>query len=278
MARLLRNNDYLRAVQQDNLLQIIESNDTTRKEVEQSAQEEMISYLIQRYITSEIFTDTTSFLIGSNYFGNNLIEYSEAAYDPLATYIAGNRVSINNKIYSSIAGNPPQAFNVLNWTFITENESLYYAKLPQQAYSNTTEYAMGAMVWYKDIVYTALTTTLGNVPTNTNYWSAGAAYSFSGFYPENTTYWIKGDNRNQLILMYLIDITLYHLHTRINPRNIPELRMIRYDGNNPAQNGGAIAWLKRIAGGELTANLPVILPEQGNSIRYGSNPKNINVY
>jgi hypothetical protein len=70
--------------------------------------------------------------------------------------------------------------------------------------------------------------------------------------------------------MYLLDITLYHLHSRINPRNVPDLRKERYDGNSPTQSGGAIAFLKRVASGDVTADLPQILPQQGMSIRYGS--------
>jgi hypothetical protein len=279
MANLLRLKDYARSVQSDNLLQIIESTNSIRLEVEQSAQEEMASYLSQRYITSEIFTDTTTFLFSTIYFGKNLVEYTETAYNNVTVYVATDRVSYNGYIYESIAGSTGVLPTVgVSWLLITENEALYYAKLPQVEYSNTTQYLAGSMVWYKDSVYTANYDTVGNVPTNTNIWSAGTPYTFTGFKPDNTTYWTKGDNRNQLILMYLIDITLYHLHARINPRNTPELRMIRYDGNNPMQNGGAIAWLKRVAGGELTANLPIILAEQGNSIRYGSNIKNTNVY
>lgn len=57
-----------------------------------------------------------------------------------------------------------------------------------------------------------------------------------------------GDDRNRLIVMYLIDITLYHLHSRITPRNIPEIREDRYNT--------AIVWLSKVAKGELTPRLP----------------------
>ena len=46
MSRLLRDIDYLRAIQNDSLSQIIESNQQTKLDVEQSAQSEMISYSI----------------------------------------------------------------------------------------------------------------------------------------------------------------------------------------------------------------------------------------
>ena len=49
MARLLRNTDYLRQIQEANILQIIEEDEDVRYYAEQAAQSEMISYLSQRY-------------------------------------------------------------------------------------------------------------------------------------------------------------------------------------------------------------------------------------
>lgn len=279
MARLLRNTDYNRQIQEANLAQILQEDDSVRYYAEQAAQSEMISYLAQRYITSKIFTDTTEFDISTTYYGKNLIEYTEAEFSVQTTYVADDRVSYKGNIYKNILG----CTGVLptfatNWTKITEDKALYYAKTPEVEYSHTTQYSQGDLVWYNDVVYTALVDTTGHLPTDTSYWSAGASYSFDGIYPEDTAYWTKGDNRNQQIVMYLIDITLYHLHSRINPRNVPELRAVRYDGMNALQTGGAIGWLKKIASGDITADLPVIIPEQGVSIRYGSVTKNTNTY
>ncbi len=72
-------------------------------------------------------------------------------------------------------------------------------------------------------------------------------------------------DRNPLIIMYCIDILLYHLHSNINPRNIPELRKTRYDS--------AIEWLKRVAAGGLNPNLPVTEGEESQPYRLGSNIK-----
>jgi hypothetical protein len=77
--------------------------------------------------------------------------------------------------------------------------------------------------------------------------------------------------------MYLIDITLFHLYSRINPRNIPDLRKERYNGNDPMDRGGAIGWLKKVASGDITADLPRILPSQGVSILGGSIAKRVNL-
>ena len=276
--RLLRNNDYLRQIQSDNLAQIIEDNEDIRLDVEQSAQAEMISYLTQRYRVNKIFTDTTTFSISATYSGKNLIEYTETEFSDATVYVTDDRVVYSGNIYKSISGSAAHAFVPAEWTLIVADKSLYYAKTNEDVYDNDTTYTVGLLVWYDNIVYTAKGTTVGNLPTDTNYWTAGAAYSFTGAYPDDDTKWTKGDNRNQQIVMYLIDITLYHVHSRINPRNIPELRAIRYDGNNATQNGGAIGWLKMVAKGFVNAGMEEILPEQGISIRWGSNEKNENTY
>jgi hypothetical protein len=277
MIRLLRDNDYLPQIQADNLAQILDSVEDFRLEMEQTAQAEMISYLVQRYITSEVFTNTTVFDITTTYFGKNLIEYTEPTFDALVVYTTNQRVVFDKNIYNSIAGSAAHAFVPAEWTLIAADKSLYFAKLNEAEYSNKTTYEENDLVWYQNIVYTALGQTTGNLPTDASFWTAGATYSFSGDLPDDTSKWTKGDNRNQQIKAYLVDITLYHLYSRINPRNIPELRMIRYDGNSPKQHGGAIGWLKMVAGGEVNADLPEILPSQGVSIMGGSKPKRNNL-
>lgn len=81
--------------------------------------------------------------------------------------------------------------------------------------------------------------------------------------------WNKTDTqRNALLVMYAVDILLYHIHSRIAPQQIPPLRGIRYDS--------AIAWLKAVAKGEISPNLPNI-EEEGKPINSGiiikSHPK-----
>jgi phage gp36-like protein len=79
-----------------------------------------------------------------------------------------------------------------------------------------------------------------------------------------------GTARDPQLLAYIIDIALYHLHSRIAPRNVPELRLTRYEN--------AVAWLKMCAYGDVTPKLAPITPAQGNRIRYGGNTKNTNQY
>jgi phage gp36-like protein len=80
-----------------------------------------------------------------------------------------------------------------------------------------------------------------------------------------------GASRNPLIIMYLVDIVLYHIHARISPRNVPEIRQIRYER--------AIDWLRDVAKGVLNPNLPPLMvgsnpATAASDYRFGSKEKN----
>ena len=77
--------------------------------------------------------------------------------------------------------------------------------------------------------------------------------------------------KNPLIVMYLSDILLYHLHSRISPDNIPELRMNRY---NLAKE-----WLEKVADGFIDPLLPHKDDTEKIPLRYGnSSPKQKHYY
>ena len=87
-----------------------------------------------------------------------------------------------------------------------------------------------------------------------------------------TDYFTQIDERNPKIVQVVIDILLYHLHSRISPRNIPDHRRLRYDGDDPAQRGGAIGYLKQVQKGIITPNLPVTdnSDQSSHRIAYGT--------
>lgn len=107
-------------------------------------------------------------------------------------------------------------------------------------------------------------------------WQLTGTYSFTGEYPiggtSSSTYWTEGDNRNQQLVQYLLDITLYHLYRAVTPRDIPEIRAIAYDGAGVIGSHSAIRWLKDVCEGRVNAQLPEILPIQGSSIM-GHSPR-----
>jgi hypothetical protein len=153
----------------------------------------------------------------------------------------------------------------------TEGQRINYT---EEDYDNLVSYVVGDRVSYQDKIYNCIADSTGNLPTDTNFWEYitadnsiyVAAQDTAGNYPEDATYWTFGDDRDPLILTYCIDITLYHVHSRINPRNIPQLRIDRYDM--------AMMWLKGIKTGESPVyNLPELDLEdnEGRFIRIGSN-------
>jgi hypothetical protein len=105
--------------------------------------------------------------------------------------------------------------------------------------------------------------------------------SIIGYIPDLTEWsviasncWIEGDNRNPMILQLMVDVVLYHILSRIQPRNIPDLRKERYDGNDPNQNSGAIGYLKRIQKGDVQLDVPLHYDtERGQAFSWGSEEK-----
>jgi hypothetical protein len=77
-----------------------------------------------------------------------------------------------------------------------------------------------------------------------------------------------GDARNAEVVMYMVDMVLYHLHSRINPGQVPEVRKHRYED--------AMSWMKSVAGGKLEPNLPkpdVDGEDSKADVQYGSRTK-----
>jgi hypothetical protein len=251
--------DYKRQIQNDQLSQVVGQDISVQRAAELAAQEEVTSYLDQKYDLAGEFKDLFN-------------------YDITLAYKAGDRV------YDNLG-------------------SIYNAIYPQPIFNFLSVYKKGDKAYWKDKVYTCVIPTLvishesqlqqdpmhsqfynsslGQQVKNyapddpmagAAYWGIGAAYQIEANTPlTDNNYWSTGDNRSQQLVMFMIDITLYHLHSRISPRNIPELRVKRYDE--------AIAWLKKAGKGEVTANLKVKqVNPVGNRIRFGGNTKMNNRY
>jgi phage gp36-like protein len=67
-------------------------------------------------------------------------------------------------------------------------------------------------------------------------------------YDTATEFARTGELRSSLTVMWGVDIALYHLHSRIQPNQVPQLRMDRYDA--------AIERLHKVSQGKLVLNLP----------------------
>ena len=216
--------------------------------------------------------------------------------DP-ATDASYERITENNSYY--YANLPIQEFNYKTTypkdALVWYQDNIYKSKQKvsgqNPADSQNLEIRYGIPSVQNYIGYFSVPNMLNYNPLpniNVDYWElyngyvnpnfTGTTYYFTGKLPTDTAYWTKGDNRNPQIKMYLIDIMLYHLCSRINPRNIPELRNIRYDGASPSQIGGAIGWLKSIEKGKVNLNSPEIVPTTGRSIVWGSYHKRSNFF
>jgi hypothetical protein len=74
-----------------------------------------------------------------------------------------------------------------------------------------------------------------------------------------------GDDRNHEVVMYMVDMVIYHIHSRINPGQVPALRNDRYVD--------AKDWLKMVAAGKLAPSLPIPAGEgieTKKDVQYGS--------
>ena len=63
-----------------------------------------------------------------------------------------------------------------------------------------------------------------------------------------------GTDRHALILMFAIDITVYHIFCQHNPYKMSKIRQDRYDR--------AIEWLKGVMKGDITIDGAPLLPAE----------------
>jgi hypothetical protein len=305
-------NDYLKQIQDSNLQQLISANTNIMSAAELAAEAEAISMLTQKFDTTAEFTDTNPWDASTIYNAADRVYLDAPTYDPTQTYTTGAYTLQNAVIYMCTVNGTTGTFNAASWTVVGNQYDLYYAALPFPQFDLYATYKKGDQVCWNNSTYTCqLPTVLINHETElqvrviqhtpaTNifpddpasgpiYWGTGTPYTIPANTPiTNTTWWTPGDNRDQQMLQKVIDIALYHLHARIAPRNIPELRITRYLGQDKDRamgTGGilypiysALGWLQACARGEVTPQLPVLQPKQGSRIRYGGNVKAINSY
>lgn len=294
-------NDFKRLVQSDNLTQAIGGDTSILNNFKDAAVAECVSYLVQKYITDQEFSDTSVFAYAGPYSVHDRVYLDAIAFSVSTNYTVGTLVLYQSNVYWCSTNHTAAAWNASHFTIIGAQYAMYYVPMPYKPsttirmneFSYTATYAVGDYVYWKGKYYQCLIATspisheaalqIGNYQSlpypnvfpddpsqGAKYWGTGTAYSVSEKYPTNEAFWTAGDNRNPQMVNYCIDICLYHLHSRISPRNIPELRINRYDD--------AIAWLKKASKGDITASLPLIQPRSGSRIRYGGPVKNINQY
>ena len=73
----------------------------------------------------------------------------------------------------------------------------------------------------------------------------------------------QGANRHAMLILVIVDIALYHLHARVSPAEIPDIRVNRY---NEAKR-----WLENVASGLIKVDMPTLSITSKGKIRSGSN-------
>lgn len=286
--------DYRKIIASDNLNQVIASNQEILSSAESLAVEEAKSYLVQRYDTSIEMQDLSAWNPAlATYKPTNRVCLDADQYNEADSYTVGDLALYQSNVYQCTA-DTTGAFDANNWAKLGKQYEIYFADFPKPLFSFYDQYAVGDQVYHNGKIYQCLheTTPLSqsaflqyrtvsnlpllnvapdNIAQGPQYWKYVSDYTIAADTAiSNTSVWTKGDNRSQQLVSAVVDICLYHVHSRIAPRNIPDLRVKRYDD--------AISWLKKAAAGEVTPSLPLIEPKRGASIRYGGNVKNVNSY
>lgn len=273
-----RPHDYKLYCDTTTLTQVVNADLSLKRLCEYAVEDQIKSYLSQRYDFSKPygeFTDTDTYSNTTVYYANNRVYLDATAYSITATYALGALVLQAGNVYRcSIAITVAEAFTVGKWTLIGTQYDLFYVTPPEDPWDYQYSYLAGDVVYYKNKTYTAAVTSTGIAPDSTygsTYWGTGTAYSVAaGTLPTDTTKWTAGDNRNNYLLQLYIEIVVFTMFLKVAPRNLPKTREESYKM--------AIEWLEMAGKGTVTADLPLIVPEQGSSIRWGSITKNDNIY
>jgi phage gp36-like protein len=284
--------DFKKQIQLENLNQVIGSDQSILDSSILAAQSECTSYLIQKYDLAAEMTDLLPWSPTVVYKADQRVTIDYPVYDASKAYVTNDCVIYQSKGYVC-TGSTTGAFDLSKWTLLGQQFAIYHGALPNPQFNVYNNYKTGDIVYWKGNKYTCQKATVNishegllqvgfyqNAPlpnifpddpaVGVIYWGQPTPYTIpAGTVPTDSS-WTLGDNRDQQLVLYMIDIALYHVHSRISPRNIPDLRVKRYDD--------AVAWLKRAKDGEVTAAMPAKQPRQGGRIRFGGTVKNNNAY
>lgn len=291
MAYLIRA-DFLKQIQPKQLDEITNADASILAKAEAAALEEARSYLVQRYNLTREFTDILKWDATKLYNAAQRVYLDADTYNQASTYAAGALALYSGYVYKCKTNGTTGAWDASKWDLLGAQYDIFFARFPQPEFDYNALYNVGANVFWNNKTYQAILPTrplthsaqiqynsmeslpynnvAPDVPQN-GYWNNGTTYNVpANTAITNTAYWTPGDNRSQQLITVIVDIALFHIHSRIAPQNVPELREKRYDD--------AKVWLRRISKGELSAVLPEIKPAQGRRIRHGGNVKRNNEY
>jgi hypothetical protein len=287
-------NDYIKGITDVTLQQVIAGNAYLQTWAELTAIKQVCNYLRQKYDVDAEFSSTLLYNPNTIYKASNRVYLNASPYSTSSTYSLKDLILQAGKIYQcSTAIGVAEQFNATKWTLLGDQYEIFYALYPRPLFNINSFYAKGDLVFWKDKNYTALlashvtthdeaiqygnTNSIpfqnvfpGDKPNGSQYWQDNGAYTVAAGSLLDATKWVSGDNRHPQLVMFTIDVALYHLYGRIAPKSIPDVRTDRYNA--------AIAELRMMAKGDISTDIQKIQPDKGSRIRAGSNVKQQNSY
>ncbi len=228
----LRSRDYLPQIQTNILSQLTKGDTLVQTDAEENAQEEISSYLRQRFDLTVAFADTVVYDPAAAYNAGQLVELNYPAWI-LQNYNLGDLVSFtdgNAYVCTQTTSGNEDPTNGHFWTLLGVNFGLYYIPYPYQLFDvNNGNYMIGEFIYYKNNIYKCLTPSYGfdhssliqfesqqNVPLLNIFpddpvngviaWGNGTPYSVTGLQPlqdtSNTQNWNGGPYDNGAIVSY----------------------------------------------------------------------------
>ena len=230
MNKFLVKYDFKTLIDEDNLNELTDTNDRLLNDAMDAAIEKVAGYIRHRYDYDQVFKAVQPYADGTAFVEDDRVYWDATAWDAGTVYNSGDIVSIDT---GTEANEDEKIYQANDTTVAGESPLTTPAKWDFLADNNT--------------FYTCSEDSTGNLPTDTTYFTAG-------------------DNRNPLVKEITIDVVLYNIHSKISPRNIPDVRRVRYDGTGNLKEGdSAIATLMQIQKGVITLDLPIIVPTVQNT-------------
>jgi hypothetical protein len=244
MDKFLVKYDFETSIKEDNLDEITELTDRILFDAIDEAVSEAAGYIRHRYDESKAFKLVQTYSKTATYAIDDRVFWSPTAYDATAIYVSGDQISFD-------IGTSP-----------TVNEKIYIAN---QAVAAGETPLTNPSKW--------------DLKADNNTFYTCTAVTLAGDLPTDTAKFTAGDNREPKLKTVVVDITLYNIHSRITPRDVPEIRSIRYDGGgNKDKSEHAISWLEKVQKGTITPDLDVKVDDNGDTeqnterFSYGSSP------
>lgn len=231
MAKFLVKYDFFSLIQETFLDEITNVTDRIINDSIDEAVSEAAGYIRHRYDEAKAFRVVQTYSETATYAIGDRVFWSPTVYDATLTYVADDQVSFD------IGTNPE-----IDERIYIANDSVLAGETP------LTTPAKWDLKAENNSFYTCIAATL------------------AGDLPTDITKFTAGDNREPKLKTAVIDIALYNMFSRITPRDVPEIRMIRYDGGgNKDKSEHAISWLEKVQKGTITPDLDVRTNDDGDT-------------